>query len=117
MWRRGPVDVHTSHSVWSALVMTKWRSTPLVCCQSCGTKAKLQGVLSSGLMGWWGFPWGLVMTPVQILRNVGGLFKAPDPAAPSDELVKMVRGQLSAQLLQEESRSAGDEERRPSPAR
>ena len=24
----GPIDVHVSHTVWSALVLTSWRSTP-----------------------------------------------------------------------------------------
>ncbi len=104
----GPVDVHTSHSVWSALVMTSWRSTPQVCCQSCGTKAKLKAMASSGVLGWWGFPWGFLVTPAQILRNAGGLFRAPDPSAPSPQLVKFVRTQLSAQLIAEsQSQVAG----------
>jgi hypothetical protein len=97
----GPVDVHTSHTVWSLLVMTSWRSWPMVCCQACGTKAKIRAMASSTLLGWWGFPWGLLVTPAQILRNAGGLFRAPDPAAPSPNLVKMVRAQLSAQLIEE----------------
>ncbi|MBX3414822.1 MAG: hypothetical protein KF708_19205 [Pirellulales bacterium] len=95
----GPVDVHTSHSVWSALVMTQWKSTPEVCCRACGIKSKLVGTLSSGVLGWWGFPWGVIFTPIQILRNVSGLFSAPDPTVPSAELEKMVRLQLASQFV------------------
>jgi hypothetical protein len=99
--RRGPIDVHTAHSVWSAFVVTSWRSTRYVCCQSCGTKAKLRALTASTLFGWWGFPWGLLITPVQISRNLYGLFAAPDPAVPSAALMDVVRRQLAGQLLEE----------------
>jgi hypothetical protein len=87
----GPVDVHTSHTVWSALVMTSWSSKPHICCRSCGTKSKLGGAVSSLVFGWWGFPWGLVFTPVQVCRNVVGILSPPDPETPSPQLVKLVR--------------------------
>jgi hypothetical protein len=96
---RGPVDVHVAHSVWSALVFTQWRSTPLVCCQSCGTKSKLQAIATSSLLGWWGMPWGLLVTPVQIFRNVGGLFSAPNPDQPSAELLQLARRDLMERVV------------------
>ncbi|MBX6316663.1 MAG: hypothetical protein IRY99_27680, partial [Isosphaeraceae bacterium] len=76
----GPIDVHTSYTVWSALVLTSWRSRPEVCCQACGTKSQIGAAVSSAVLGWWGFPWGLILTPIQILRNLGGLLSSPDPA-------------------------------------
>lgn len=91
----GPVDVHTSYVVWSALVLTSWHSRPKVCCRSCGVKSKLIGTVISGLFGWWGFPWGLIVTPVQICRNLGGLLSAPDPDVPSDQLENVVKVQLA----------------------
>jgi hypothetical protein len=102
----GPIDVHWKHSVWSAFVLTQWRSTPLVCCDSCGTKGKLSAILTSSLFGWWGIPWGLIFTPVQILRNIKALFATSDPAGPSDELVHLVRGNLVARLQAEHRASA-----------
>jgi hypothetical protein len=96
--RPGPIDVHTSHSVWSALIMTSWRSTPQVCCRRCGNVAKLRDSALSLFIGWWGFPWGLIMTPVQISRNVFGLFSSADPAAPSKMLHRMVCLNIAAQL-------------------
>jgi hypothetical protein len=98
---RGPVDLHTAHSVWSALVLTSWKSTPRVCCPSCGTKSKLVAIATSSVLGWWGFPWGLLVTPVQIARNIVGLFATPDPASPSRALTDLVRRQLAEQMMAE----------------
>jgi hypothetical protein len=94
----GPIDVHTSHTVWSILVMTSWNSTPEVCCRSCGMKAKLGAMLLSGVVGWWGFPWGLIM------RNFVGLVSGPDPNRPSPELVTIVRLGLAAELVEADQR-------------
>src|SRR5262245_12638498 len=93
----GPVDVHTSYRVWSALVVTQWASRPQVSCKGCGVKAKLGNAAYSFFLGWWGFPWGLIMTPVQVVRNLGGVFMSPDPSRPSDKLENILRLHLAAQ--------------------
>jgi len=52
-------------------------------------------------MGWWGIPWGIFITPVQLVKNVGEVMRG-DRDEPSDELVfhaRIERGlQLQAQL-------------------
>lgn len=96
----GPVDVHKAHKVWSALVLTSWNSSPALCCKSCGTKRQAGAILFSGFFGWWGFPWGLVMTPTQIVRNVVEMFNGPVSGQPSDLLRKMVRLQAAAGVAQ-----------------
>jgi len=96
---RGPVDVHTGYRVWSAIALTSWVNTPRVVCRSCGVRGQLGDALFSLLLGWWGFPWGLVMTPVQIVRDVAGALRGPDPAVPSQQLEKLVRLNLGAQAL------------------
>lgn len=96
----GPVDVQTSHSVWSAFVLTSWKSTPRISCRSCGAKRKVGDTVFSLFAGWWGFPWGLVMTPVQIARNVAGLISQPDSSEPSAQLATMVKLDLARQLVQ-----------------
>jgi hypothetical protein len=93
----GPIDVHTSHRVWSAVYLTSWSSRPQVCCRSCGTKRELGDAAFSLVLGWWGVPWGLIMTPVQVVRNLSGVFGGPDPARPSAQLEKFVRMTLAAQ--------------------
>lgn len=97
----GPVDVHVSHRVWSALFVTSWVSRPQVSCRSCGVRAQAGDALFSLVLGWWGFPWGLLMTPVQIVRNVSGMAKAPDPSRPSAQLVDAVRMRMAEQELAE----------------
>jgi hypothetical protein len=96
----GPVDVHTSHLIWSVLFLTSWNSKPQVCCRSCGVKSKLGRAALSGVVGWWGIPWGIIGTPVQIGRNLIGVFKAPNPNVPSDALAVMVRLDLAQQIMQ-----------------
>ena len=92
----GPVDVHTSYRVWSAIYLTQWRSRPQLLCRRCGNKARLGDMVFSLLLGWWGFPWGFLITPVQVVRNVVGLFRAPDPQTPSPELAKIIRLHMAA---------------------
>lgn len=87
----GPVDVHTSYRVWSAIVVTSWYSEPEICCSSCGIKSKLSNTAFCLLLGWWGIPWGFLITPVQVARNLIGMTSHPDPAKPSPELERLVR--------------------------
>ncbi|HEX6705623.1 MAG TPA: hypothetical protein VF169_12745 [Albitalea sp.] len=92
----GPVDLHTSYRVWSAVFLTQWSSRPAVCCKRCGTKRKIGDMVFSLVLGWWGLPWGLLMTPVQLGRNLVGAFRTPDPSRPSPALEKVLRLQLAA---------------------
>jgi hypothetical protein len=94
----GPVDVHMSHRVWSALALTSWSSRPHVVCKSCGTKAQIADAFFCLALGWWGFPWGLLVTPVQIVRNIAGMFSG-DPTAPSPQLERVVRLHIASQAL------------------
>jgi hypothetical protein len=102
----GPVDVHTSYRVWSALLLTSWSSRPLIGCKSCGTKQKLGDTAFSLLLGWWGLPWGVLMTPVQLTRNVFALLKEQDPTSPSTDLEKNLRLQLAAQVIERQNPAA-----------
>ncbi len=100
----GPVDVHTSHQVTSVLVMTSWNSRPKVCCRSCGVKSQLGGLAWSAVLGWWGFPWGPLLTPIQIVRNLLGLIRPPQASEPTAQLRKMVNLELASQLADRLSR-------------
>jgi hypothetical protein len=99
----GPIDLHTSHTVWSAGVITQWASKPQICCHACGRSAKLQALAMSSVLGWWGLPWGIVLTPVQIIRNLGALMSSSDPSRPSDELLMFMRGHLSARMIEQDA--------------
>jgi hypothetical protein len=97
---RGPVDVHTSYRVWSALLMTWWESRPHICCRSCGIKSQLGDAAFSFILGWWGFPWGLVLTPIQISRNLIGIARGVDAASPSPQLERLIRISVGSQIAQ-----------------
>lgn len=96
----GPVDVHVSYRVWSALVMTSWSSRPTVCCKRCGVKKRLGDTAFSLLLGWWGIPWGILITPLQMGRNAFGLFRMPEPSSPSPALERMLRLQMAAEQVE-----------------
>ncbi len=86
-----PVDVHTSYHVWSILYFTSWHSQPHVCCQKCGRSSQIKDLLFSLCFGWWGFPWGIIFTPIQIARNLKNLLNPPDPTKPSPQLYRLVQ--------------------------
>src|SRR6185312_9761288 len=67
-----------------------------VCCGPCATRARVKDALFSLAFGWWGFPWGLIWTPMQIGKNVMAIVRAEDAATPSQALVEVVRLQMAA---------------------
>lgn len=99
----GPVDLHTSHWVYSALAFTRWGSRPEICCRSCARWNYLKDGLFSAVFGWWGFPFGLFITPAQVIRDVGGAIglRGPNPDGPSPELRRTV-----AVMMAQESQAA-----------
>jgi hypothetical protein len=102
----GPIDVHVSHKVWSALLITHWSSTPQISCRSCGVKSQMSGTVFSLMLGWWGIPWGLVLTPIQIGRNLFGITRPPEPSKPSVQFEKIVRMNIAANSLQQQQARA-----------
>jgi hypothetical protein len=96
----GPIDVHKAHQVWSVVFLTSWSSKPQLSCKGCGTKRQISAMITSFLFGWWGFPWGLGMTPVQIVRNVIEMAGRSKSNTPTRLLEKYVRLNAAARLMQ-----------------
>jgi len=105
----GPVDIHISHTAYSFAVMTLSNSRPAICCRRCGVKRQVFASIATGVLGWWGFPFGLIFTPVQIGRNIYGMVKPPDPSLPSKELEFHVRATLAAALASKQAARADDD--------
>lgn len=103
----GPIDVHMAHSVWSLLYITSWKSTPNLCCRSCGRGKQFKALVGASMFGWWGFPWGLLMTPIQIGKNISGMLGGPNPDVPSEPLESMVRIELAARVANGEPLPGG----------
>ena len=94
----GPIDVHKIHRVWSALILTSWSSPQQVSCRSCAVKSQLGAILFCATLGWWGFPWGILLTPIQIFRNIAGMASGRDGSRPSAELRKLVQVIIGAKM-------------------
>ena len=97
---RGPVDVHKAHRVWSALVLTSWSSRPELSCRGCAVRRQLGAIVFSGALGWWGFPWGIIFTPVQVIRNIVEMAGGPNSSQPSPLLERAVRMHAAATLAE-----------------
>jgi hypothetical protein len=98
--KSGPVDVFHGHQVWSFLIATQWRTVSKVCCRSCARKHQLYSAGLSAVAGWWGFPWGILMTPIQIGRNVFALLGGGQLQQPSAQLHGIARSILAAQIAE-----------------
>jgi hypothetical protein len=82
----GPVDVHKSYTIYSALFFTKWATVEHILCTQCARKRQATDLLSSLLLGWWGLPWGVIVTPIIIVADLLALFQNPGAYGPSDAL-------------------------------
>ena len=94
----GPVDIHRHFTVFSAIILTRWTTQSRVCCRKCAVKDQLFALGKAIVLGWWGIPWGLIITPIQFVRNVIGLVHPPDPAAPSRRLESSVRFRVAENM-------------------
>ena len=101
----GPVDVHKFHQVWSALILTRWTTSSQVSCRSCATKRQTGALAFSLFCGWWGFPWGLILTPVQVTRNIVEMAGGSKADAPSPDLRKMVQVHIGSQIMANQQRN------------
>ena len=97
----GPIDVHKIYGVWSAFVLTRWSTKSQLSCRSCATKSQIGAALLSSVLGWWGFPWGLILTPVQVTRNIVGMCTGRDASGPSENLRRLVLVNLGTQAIQQ----------------
>lgn len=66
--------------------------------------------LVSGAFGWWGVPWGILMTPVQLVRNLHGIVFGPDPGMPSAGLESIVRRVVACRIMNGKSVKADETE-------
>lgn len=94
------MDAHRSYRVWSALVLTRWSSSQQLSCRSCRvSKKQMADAAFSLVLGWWGFPWGLILTPIQVGRNLVSAAKPPEASKPSPQLEKVLRIAMAKQAV------------------
>ena len=99
----GPIDIHKSHSVYSVIIYTKYETHELLLCKKCATKQQTIDLIASLLLGWWGIPFGLIITPIQIIRNVISMSQNPGINGPSDDLKERARLILASNAMGEQA--------------
>ena len=56
-------------NVISFIVFTQYRKEIKIGCPRCLNKQNNNAMLKTALLGWWGFPWGIVRTPQALILN------------------------------------------------
>lgn len=102
----GPIDLYQSHFVQSFILMTRWGSNNLICCRRCALKRQASDFLQSLLLGWWGIPFGVLMTPVQLLRNAYAMLFPPSTTEPSEAFQQVVIERLMRQTIEQQNTPA-----------
>jgi len=100
---RGPVDIHKSHSVYSVIFITKFETRAHLLCKKCATKQQATDLIGSLLLGWWGIPFGILITPIQIIKNVISMCQNPGINGPSDDLKQRARLILASHAMAEKA--------------
>jgi hypothetical protein len=76
-------------TVVSILVVTNYEKELKIACPDCLDKANNAAVVKSAMLGWWGFPFGLIRTPQALLFN-NKMKKQNRMSGPSDLLTAFV---------------------------
>jgi len=96
----GPIDVHKSYFVYSFVLSTNYRTNENVLCKQCATKKQWSDLFRSFFFGWWGLPFGLIITPIMIVANIIAMFQNPHLKGPTKALNERSRLILAAQQME-----------------
>lgn len=100
-----PLNGSTAHTVTSLIFFTWSRKKPRIACPTCLTRKNNLAILHTVLLGWWGFPWGLIKTPQYLYLNIKAR-KQIKSEQPSDILLA-----LTAQHITEIDPNQDNQER------
>jgi len=93
-----------SYRAISYLVMTTWSKNPILSCSNCHRKKVAGDTTATLFLGWWGFPFGLIVTPMQLFRNISAASSSHSPATePSSELCSFVRSIIAQTEIENSS--------------
>ena len=100
----GPVDIHESHSVYSAVVYTKYQTKQHLLCKKCALKQQTVDLVGSLIAGWWGIPLGPIVTPGIVIMDVVSMSRNPGLSGPTNALKQRARMLLAARHLANDAR-------------
>jgi hypothetical protein len=98
------IDLRASHRVYSLLVYTSWWTVVKLECRACSRKRQIGDLFFCVFLGWWGVPSGLIVTPMQLIRNAMSL---SDGEVPSRRFKQIIKIDLARRLV-----ASGHEENR-----
>ncbi|WP_084140402.1 J domain-containing protein [Brevundimonas nasdae] len=67
----------TFRSVVSVILTTITTPVQGIFCSDCAQKTAIKASITTGLFGWWGVPWGPILTIKEIVRNAAGGDRKP----------------------------------------
>ncbi|MFT4641362.1 MAG: hypothetical protein ACI8T1_004699 [Verrucomicrobiales bacterium] len=101
----GPVDIHKAHRIASFIMISSWPSESELSCRKCGRKRQASGFIRSGRFGWWSLH-GIILTPIQLTKNIVGMIGGPKPGNPS-ELVRLDAGAKMLEAAAQQAKPEG----------
>ena len=102
-----PVDIHSAHYVWSLVLVSFYHTEMRLSCLSCAKTRQFRAIISCVGLGCWGLP-GIILVPMQVVRNLIGLLWPHGRKQASEDLEWMAAQQLAAEQIAEVE---GEEER------
>lgn len=84
-----PLNATRTSKVLSFIVLTTWKKQFAIACPTCLDKLNREGSATSALLGWWGFPWGVIRT-IQALQANSKMTKTNHLPYPNDLLKHFV---------------------------
>jgi hypothetical protein len=99
-----PIEAHKSYIAGSFIIATSYKTTVHICCRRCAKRHQWEAIRATMVGGWWGLPWGLIMTPTQIIRNLLAMRSRAD-GHPSWDFIRIVRLNLARAVASSNQRS------------
>ncbi|MCJ8312244.1 MAG: hypothetical protein HRU38_08380 [Saccharospirillaceae bacterium] len=104
------LEIYKSYFVYSIILFTSWKTISELSCRSCAKKQQATNLTISSLAGWWGFPFGLIVTPIIIGANIVALIKKTDQENTSKALIEYSRMSLAREIRDEYFRKLDEQE-------
>jgi hypothetical protein len=93
------VDLRASFRVTGFLLHTSVSTRRQICCRVCGAREAAKAIAHTMIFGWWGFPWGPVLTPMMVLRNLFAMIPRLRNRRVRADFVDAVRLDIAAGVL------------------
>lgn len=85
------VEIFKSYFIYSLFIYTSWREKREIVCRRCGRSNQRWDFFKSLLVGWWGVPFGILATPILLIKNIIEMRKDPTVLPPSDDMMQTAR--------------------------